>query len=47
MMWGMEILPFVTHGEFIFSPFLASPLIEKKSNPYFSSDEDFLNPYFS
>jgi hypothetical protein len=43
MTWGMEILPFVTHGEFIFLHLAAHG---KKYNPYFSSDEDYLNPAY-
>ena len=43
MMWGMEILPFVTHGDFIFS-ILGFAAHREKPKPYFSSDEDFLIP---
>ena len=39
--------PLVTHGEFYFSPLVASPLRGEKSNPFFSSVKDWVNPFFS
>ena len=38
--------PLVTHGEFYFSPFLASPLRGEKSNPFFSSVKDWVISFF-
>ena len=35
--------PLVTHGEFYFSPLVASPLRGEKSNPFFSSVKDWVN----
>jgi hypothetical protein len=32
-MLGMKIVPFVTHGEFYFSPFIASMVMEKNPIP--------------
>ena len=34
--------PLVTHGEFYFSPLVASPLRGEKSNPFFSSVKDWV-----
>ena len=39
--------PLVTHGEFYFSPLVASPLRGEKSNPFFSSVKDWVNSYGS
>ena len=36
--------PLVTHGEFYFSPLVASPLRGEKSNPFFSSVKDWVIP---
>ena len=36
--------PLVTHGEFYFSPLVASPLRGEKSNPFFSSVKDWVSP---
>ena len=38
--------PLVTHGEFYFSPLVASPLRGEKSNPFFSSVKDWVISYF-
>ena len=38
--------PLVTHGEFYFSPLVASPLRGEKSNPFFSSVKDWVNSKF-
>ena len=35
--------PLVTHGEFYFSPLVASPLRGEKSNPFFSLVKDWVN----
>ena len=36
--WGIGNVPFVTHEEFFIPIFVASPLIQEKSHPYFSPD---------
>ena len=38
--------PLVTHGEFYFSPLVASPLRSEKSNPFFSSVKDWVNSWW-
>ena len=38
--------PLVTHGEFYFSPLVASPLRGEKSNHFFSSVKDWVNFHF-
>ena len=38
--------PLVTHGEFYFSPLVASPLRGEKSNPFFSSVKDWVNSFY-
>ena len=40
--WGIWNVPFVIHKEFFFPVFVASPLIQEKSHPYFSPDRDWL-----
>ena len=38
--WGSKIEPFVIREEIFFPVFVAAPLIQEKSHPYFSPDRE-------